>query len=252
VYSTLQALQGPIALQGRGVSGGFSPNGAFAYVAEAASGAGSANLTAFATCNNQVAASVPLPADPILMRVLPQAHLDGRDSYGYSIPDGIHVLVLDATGFDIITSTISAPVPGTLCPQSLTFVSNDPLHAVQRVELNQGTLQPPLNFFAYADGSQLYLASGSNASILVYDFATSAVTGIELIGSATPLSADMSADDGTIVVAGSDGMLHEISTSLGGADLVQLPFPNLPNYLNPFCTGYPTQPCTLNLVLARP
>jgi hypothetical protein len=253
VYSTLQALQGPIALQGRGVSGGFSPNGAFAYVAEAASGAGSANLTAFATCNNQVAASVPLPADPILMRVLPQAHLDGRDSYGYPIPDGVHVLVLDATGFDIITSTISAPVPGTLCPQSLTFVSNDPLHAVQRVELNQGTLQPPLNFFASADGSQLYLASGSNASILVYDFATSAVTGIELIGSATPLSADMSADDGTIVVAGSDGMLHEISTSLGGADLVQLPFPNLPNYLNPFCTGFPTQgPCSLNLVLARP
>ncbi len=52
--------------------GGFSPNGAFGYVAEAASGSGSANLTAFATCNNQVAASLPLPADPILMRVLPQ------------------------------------------------------------------------------------------------------------------------------------------------------------------------------------
>ena len=253
VYSTLQALQGPIALQGRGVSGGFSPNGAFGYIVEAASGTGSANLTAFATCNNQVAASVPLPADPILMRVLPQAHLDGRDSYGYPIPDGIHVLVLDATGFDIITSTISPPSPGSLCPQTLTFVpSPDPSLAVQRVELNQGTLQPPLNFFASADGSQLYVASGSNASILVYDFATGAVTGIELIGNATPLSADMSVDDGTIVVAGSDGMLHEISTSLGGADLVQLPFPNLPNYLNPFCTGYPTQPCSLNLVLARP
>jgi hypothetical protein len=249
VYSTLQALQGPISLQGTGKSGGFSPNGAFGYVAEAASGSGSANLTAFATCNNQVAASVPLPADPILMRVLPQAHLDGRDSYGHSIPDGIHVLVLDATGFDIITSTISAPVPGTLCPQTLTFISNDPLHAAQRVELNQGTLQPPLNFFASSDGSQLYIASGSNASILVYDLGTGAVTGIELIGSATPLSADMSADDGTIVVAGSDGMLHEITTSLGGADLVQLPFPNLPNYLNPFCTY---SPCTLNLVLARP
>ena len=260
VYSSLQALQGPIALQGPGKGVGFSPNGGFAYVAEAATSGSSANLTAYATCNNQVAtdstqkilAVLPLPADPIVMRVLPQAHLDGRDSYGYTIPDGVHVLVLDATGFDIITSTISAPAPENLCPQSLTFVpSPDPKLAVQRVELNQGTLQPPLNFFASADGSQLYIASGSNASILVYDFTTGAVTGIELIGTATPLSADMSADDGTILVAGSDGMLHEISTSLGGADLVQLPFPNLPNYLNPFCT-YLAQPCTLNLVLAKP
>ncbi len=262
VYSTLQALQGPIALQGSGKSVGFSPNGGFAYIAESSSGAGSANLTAFATCSNQVAtdptqtipAILPLPADPIAMRVLPQVHLDGRDSYGYTIPDGIHVVVLDATGFDIITSTIAPPASGSLCPQTLTFVpSPDPQLAVQRVELNQGTLQPPLNFFASADGSQLYIASGSNASILVYDFSTGGVTGIELIGTATPLSADMSADDGTILVAGSDGMLHEISTSLGGADLVQLPFPNLPNNLNPFCTGSPTQgPCTLNLVLAKP
>jgi DNA-binding beta-propeller fold protein YncE len=162
-------------------------------------------------------------------------------------------VILDATGFDIITSTISAPAPTNLCPQSLKFISNDPLHAVQRVELNQGTLQPPLNFFASVDGSPLYVASGRNASILIYDFGTSAVTGIELIGSATPLSADMSPDGGTIVIAGSDGMLHEISTSLGGADLVQLPFPNLPNYLNPFCTYNPAPgPCSLNLVVARP
>ena len=89
-----------------------------------------------------VAANLPLPADPIVVRVLPQEHIDGRDSFGYLIPDGMHVVILDATGFDIITSTISAPAPATLCPQTLTFISNDPLHAVQRVELNQGTLQP--------------------------------------------------------------------------------------------------------------
>ena len=79
------------------------------------------------------------------------------------------------------------------------------------------------------------------------------MTGIELIGSATPLSADMSVDDGTIVIAGSDGMLHEISTALGGADLVQLPFPNLPNYLNPSAPlTHASGPCTLNLVAVRP
>src|SRR4029077_7584704 len=112
-------------------------------------------------------------------------------------------------------------------------------------ELGQGTLQP-VNFFASADGSQLYVASASHASILVYDFGTGAVTGIELRGNATPLSADMFVDAGTIVVAGTDGMLHQVSTALGGNDQVQLSFPSLPNYLNPFCTFTPSQgPCTL-------
>lgn len=252
VYSALQALQGPIALSGPANAVAFSPNGAFAYVAEASTSSVSANLTAFATCNNQFVASLPLPANPILMRVLPGEHIDGRDSYGNTIPDGIHVFVLDATGFDIITSTISPPVAGTLCPQALNFVSGDPLRPAQRIELGQDTIQP-VNFFASADGSQLYVASAGNASILVYDFGSGAVTGIELLGNATPVSADMSVDGGTIVVAGSDGMLHQVSTALGGSDLVQLSFPSLPNSLNPFCTFTPTQgPCTLNAVALRP
>jgi hypothetical protein len=259
VYSTQQPLKGPIALAAPASSVAFSPNGAFAFVAEAAPNGGSANLTAFNTCDNQFAASFNLgpatlpAANQLFMKVLPNVHIDGRDSYGYTIPDGIHVLLLDATGFDIITSTISPPAAGTLCPQTLAFLpSGDPLHAVQRVELGQGTLQP-LNFFASADGSQLYVASAGYASILVYDFGTSAVTGIELIGNATPVSADMFVDGGTIVVAGSDGMLHQVSTALGGNDQVQLSFPSLPNYLNPFCTFTPTQgPCTLNLAIVKP
>ena len=196
---------------------------------------------------------MPLPANPLFMKVLPGVHLEGRDSYGNTIPDGTHVFVLDATGFDIITSTISPAVPGTLCPQILTFVSGDPNRLAQRVELGQGPIQP-VNFFASADGSQLYVLAAGNASILVYNFAAGAVTGgIELTGNATPLSADMSVDAGTILVAGSDGLLHEVSTGLGGSDQVQLSFPNLPDYLNPFCTHTPTStPCTLNLVAARP
>jgi hypothetical protein len=48
-------------------------------------------------------------------------------------------------------------------------------------------------------------------------------------------------------------MLHEVSTALGGRDLVQLSFPNLPNYLNPFCTFAPNQvPCTFNLLAVQP
>lgn len=262
IYSSLQALQGPIALSGPANANtvGFSPNGAFAFVAEAAANGASANFTAFNTCNDQIAASpaatpavVNLPADPLFMRVLPGLHLEGTDSFGNTIPDGTHVLVLDATGFDIITPTITPPAPGTSCPQALTFISNDLKRLAQRVELGQGTLQP-INFFPSADGTQLYVVAASHASILVYDFTVGAVTsGIELQGNATPVSADISPDAGTIIVAGSDGLLHEVSTGLGGSDQFQLSFPNIPDYLNPFCAiTTPQNPCTLNLVVARP
>jgi hypothetical protein len=262
VYSTVQGLQGPIALSGPANANtvAFSPNGAFAFVAEAAANGNPANLTAFNNCDIQISTSLtlvpavlPLPHNPLLMQVLPGVHIEGRDSYGFQIPDGIHVLVLDATGFDVITATTSAAQPGTLCPQTLTFVSNDPLHPAQRIELGQGTLQP-LNFFVSADASQIYIAAASNASILVYDFGAGAVaSGIELAGNATPISAQMSVDTGTIVVAGSDGMLHIVTTSLGGSDQLQLAFPSLPNYLNPFCTYTPgPAPCALSLLAVRP
>jgi hypothetical protein len=180
------------------------------------------------------------------MRVLPGIHIDGTDSLGLPIADGIHIFLLDATGFDIVTATISMPALGTNCPQSLAF------SPVQRIELGLGTIQP-VNFFASADGSQLYIASSTSASILIYDFGTGAITGIELQGNATPLSADMSVDAGSIVVAGSDGMLHLVTTAFGGSDQVPLSFPNLSNYANPFCTFTPSQgPCTFNTVLAKP
>ena len=254
LYSPLQALQGPISLAGKGSAIGFSTNGAFAFIAEKTGGAGP-NLTAFANCANSAigsiapVATVALPADPILMKVLPNAHMDGRDSYGNLIPDGVHILVLDATGFDIITANIS----GFTCPQTLAFVSDDPVRQVQRIELGQGPLQP-LNFFASADASELYIVSSNSSTILTYNFISGAVVGgIELLGNALPLSADISPDTTTIAIAGNDGMVHEVSTLLGGGDLVQISFPDLPNYLNPFCTFTPNAgPCTLTTVLVKP
>jgi hypothetical protein len=262
IYSPVQALQPPIALAGPANANtvAFSSNSAFGFVAEASANGGTPSITTYNTCNNQVAtsrtlvpASLPLSANPLFLKVLPGVHLEGRDSSGYAIPDGQHVLVLNATGFDILTAMISPPAPGTLCPQFLTFVSGNPTSLVQRIELGQGTLEP-LNFFASADGEQLYVVATGHASILVYDFGAGAVTGgIELVGNATPVSADISVDAGTILVAGSDNLLHEVSTGLGGSDQVQLSFPNLPDYLNAFCAITITQtPCTLNLVAARP
>ena len=254
VYSTLQALQS-IALppQTTVSSIAFSPNAAFAYAAEFSTSTVAANLTAYATCNNQQAATVALPNNPVLqnvqpiMRVLPNVHIDGLDSTGNPIPDGVHVLVLDQTGFDIITSTISPPAPGTLCPQVLTF------SPVQRLELGQGNITP-VNFFTSPDGTLLYILSSNSSTILIYDIvAGSVIGGIELQGNATPISADMSVDAGTIVVAASDGMLHEVNTALGGVDTTPLAFPSLPNYLNAFCTFTPSSgPCTLTTALAKP
>ena len=255
VYSPQQAFQGPIALNGPANSIAFTPSGAFGLVAQAAGTSASASLSAYATCNNQAVANLPLPGNPLMMKVLPNSHLDGRDSKGYPIPDGIHVLVLDATGFDLVTAAVSQPAPGTLCPQGLTFVPYDtnPSDLVQRIELGEGTIQP-VNFFVSVDGTQIYVANASASTIIIYNFVAGATTGgIQLLNNAKPLSADMSIDGGTIAVAGSDGVLHEISTSLGGADLFQVSFPNLPNFLNAFCSLTPTAgPCTLTSVLVKP
>src|SRR5215469_8388797 len=120
VFSPLQALRGPFPLSGPADAISFSPNGAFAFIAESANGANPANITAYANCNNQPIGSVNLPANPILMRVLPNVVLDGVDSSGYPFPlnnppnpypnhSGIHILVLDSTGFDVATAAISSP-----------------------------------------------------------------------------------------------------------------------------------------------
>lgn len=259
IYSALQALQGPIALADSPSALAFSPNGAFLLAAE--SGA-SPNLTAFANCTNpalnsiQPAVSTALPANPLFMKVLPAEHIDGRDSLGFAIPDGVHVLILDSTGFDILTAVIKPPATaGTLCPQQLQFITGnpDPSKVVQRIELGQGTLQP-LNFFYSADTTQLYVVSSNTSSILVYSFITgSVIPGIELQNNATPLTADSSADSGTIVIAGSDGMIHEVSTTFGGSDSVPLSFPNIPDFSNPFCSANPSSgACTLNVAIVRP
>lgn len=255
IYSTLQALQGPIVLAGPANTVAFSSNGAFAFVGEDSFGSNPANLTAFNMCDNQTAGTpVSLLSNPISIAVLPGVHFEGKDSYGNAIPDGTHTLVLDSTGIDIVTASISAQTLTATQPlcQSLAFVSGDPVRPAQRIELDQGTIHP-INVFASADGTLLYVVASDRNSILVYDFSTRGISGIQLLNNATPVSADMTADASTILIAGSDGMLHEVSTAAGGADQVQLQFANLPNFQNAFCTLDPAAgPCTLNFVAAKP
>ena len=71
------------------------------------------------------------------------------------------------------------------------------------------------------------LNDSDRSSVLVYNFSTSTVSGIPLANSATgesvsPVAASASVDGTLIYIAGSDGTLHQISTT-SGADLLQIP-----------------------------
>jgi hypothetical protein len=236
IYSALQALQPPLPTSSAtGI--GFSSNGAFAFVS---GGASSPAVTAYKVCDNSSAVTIPMlgaTAPPTFLKVL---------------PDGVHLIGVDNTGLDYITTTISAVVPPTQCPQAIAGSSN-------RIEFGQGTFNP-VAFFVSPDSTRVYVVANDRSIVLVYDFNTGAVRGIPLAGNATPLVpnnsmssvADMTVDGTLIYVAGSDGALHELST-VSEADLLQISFPNLSNHSNAFCTLDPKQGvCQLDFVAVRP
>jgi hypothetical protein len=258
VYSALQSLQGPIALSVPAGQVAFSTNGAFGYVNSPQSGI-IPGLTAFNLCNNQTVQTVipSLNAAPIFLRTIPNFHLEGVDKTGTNaFPDGIHLLALGDTGIDVVTGVNSVqaavlsnpPSPTASCPQSVA-------HIVQRIDLGQGTFNP-VGFFVSPDATQAYIVASDRSDILVYNFNTGSVSGIPLTGNATPgdpanpmrTVADMTVDGTLIYVAGSDGTLHEVSTN-PAVDLVQISFPNLPNFSNPFCS---IGNCKLNMVAVKP
>jgi hypothetical protein len=268
VYSTAQGLVTIPLGSGTIVNSiAFSNNGAFAYVVESSVGGGGPGFSVYNTCQltpgiatsspatlggpppNDQSQAFPLTASPISFKAL---------------PDGTHFVALEAGGaIDYLTAIFTgqppAPVPNTfnsypaisLCP---TYVNNNSVaFPIQHISLNQGTITP-LDFFTSPDESLLYVVAADRATVLVYNFGTGATTGISLVNNALPIQVGMAADGGTIIIAGSDGYLHEVSTAIGGADLLQTPFPDLPNYLNPFCTLNPPGigPCTLNLIAVKP
>jgi len=249
VYSTLQALQViPLSPQTSVNSIVFSTNGAFAYVVEPSLAGGSPAVSVYNTCDDQLFTDtatglhhIPLAASPLAFKALP----DGRHFVALESDGTLEYITASITG--IPAATLTQPAT-SLCPMLVGHA------APQKINLGQGTIHP-INFFVSADGTLLYVVASDRSSILVYDFTTSAVTGIQLIGTSnpTPVSADMTADASTILVAASDGMVHEVSTALGGSDLVQLAFPNLANFQNPFCTFDPASgPCTFDFIAAKP
>jgi hypothetical protein len=232
VFSTLQALQ-TIPLSTSPVSAAwvaFSSNGAFAFLSEA-SGSGS-SLAIYNTCNNAPSTDVS--------RAVQTISLPSQPSFVKVLPDGIHIIALDNTGLDYITTTITAADSQTLCPQFISASS-------QRIPLGQGTFNP-INFFVSPDGTLAYIVASDRSSVLVYAFNTNSVSGISLANNASPVSADMTVDGTLLYVAGSDGMLHEVSTT-SAADLLQISFTIPPRFSTPFCTS---GPCKLDVVAVKP
>ncbi len=236
VFSTLQALQ-TIPLSTSAVSAtsvAFSSNAAFAFISEA-SGSGS-SLAIYNTCNNAPSTDVSSAVQTI--------SLPSQPSFVKVLPDGIHIIALDNTGLDYITTAISAAASPTLCPQFISASS-------QRIPLGQGTFNP-INFFVSPDGTHAYIVASDRSSVLVYDFNTNSVAGISFANNASPVSADITVDGTLIYVAGSDGMLHEVSTT-AAADLLQISFTIPSRFSTPFCSVDLTSgPCKLDVVAVKP
>jgi hypothetical protein len=236
VFSTLQALQ-TIPLSTSPVSAtavAFSSSAAFAFISEASGSASS--LAIYNTCNNAPSTNVSSAVQTI--------SLPSQPSFVKVLPDGIHIIALDNTGLDYITTAITAAASQTLCPQFISTSS-------QRIPLGQGTFNP-INFFVSPDGTLAYIVASDRSSVLVYDFNTNSVSGISFANNASPVSADITVDGTLIYVAGSDGMLHEVSTT-SAADLLQISFTIPSRFSTPFCSLDPTSgPCKLDVVAVKP
>jgi hypothetical protein len=213
------------------------------------------------TCDNQPATDAAFTPQVISLAAAPVAFK--------ALPDGVHFVALQSNGtLDYITAAITGLPPATLTTAATNICSitvgttvehaMTVTHSAQTISLNSGNIHP-LDFFTSADGTLIYVLASDLNSVVIYNFAIGSVAGgIQLASTPgginpTPVTADMSADAGTLVVAGSDGYVHQLSTSIGGNDAIQNPFPNLANYANPFCTFTPVSgPCVLNLIAVKP
>jgi len=268
VYSTLQYLQPPISLPAPATSIVFNSTGTFALLA---GGNSPGTLAAYNTCDNSAVTpgllSGAVTGPPLFLKMvpagdLPQGNPSGSNTFGGALipnlePAGLDFFLgLDNTGIDVIATTTSQDLSSAPCPQQVTLAQILPLPAPPtpptlfapvHINLGQGTFQP-INFFLSPDATHAYIVT-IDRGVLVYNFNTSSVSGIQLINNATPVAAGITQDGSLLYVAGSDGLLHKLNTALA-LDQYQVSFSPLPNSANSFC--YTAVNCALNLVAVRP
>ncbi len=267
-YSTLQYLQTlqPNPLPTPATSIVFNSTGSFALL----SGGGSAgNLAAYNTCDNSAVSpllsSGTLPGPPLFLKMvpavdIPQGNPQGNLFGGILIPNlepaGLDFFFgLDNTGIDIIATNSSAAPLTSLCPQPVTLAYTPPgpptpanTFAPVHIDLNQGPFTP-INFFLSPDATRAYIVASDSSRILIYNFNTNSTSAIALANNATPISADITVDGSLIYVAGSDGLLHQVSIPLA-LDEMEISFLPLANSSNSFC--YNQTNCSLNTVAIKP
>jgi hypothetical protein len=257
IYSPLQTLQPGIALPAPASSIAFNSTGSFALFS---GGSVPGTLAIYNTCDNSVVApavaATQLPGPPAFLKMVPAGNIPLNTPFGNTFLPQLQTagldffFGLDNTGIDVIATTSSQPALTALCPQQVTLAqttANAPFPPVH-INLNQGTFNP-INFFLSPDTSRAYIVT-SDLGVLVYDFSTGAVSAeIGLANDASPVAAGMTVDGTLLYVAGSDGLLHQLNTTLG-VDFYQTSFVPLPNSTDDFCfTG---QNCQLNLLAVKP
>jgi hypothetical protein len=261
IYSSLQPLQPPIPLPAPATSIVFNSSGSFALLA---GGSSPGSLAVYNTCDNSsltlTPPAPPLPGPPLFLKMVPAGNVPLGSTFGSTlIPADLETagldffFGLDNTGIDVIATNSFMPPLTALCPQKVTLAQIQPLTTPPtffspfHINIGQGTFQP-INFFLSPTATQAYIVT-SDLGVLIYDFNTNSTSAIPLVNNATPIAADITVDGTLIYVAGSDGLLHEVSIPLS-LDRMQTSFSPLPDSPNSFC--YTGSNCTLNMVAVKP
>jgi hypothetical protein len=253
IYSPLQYLEPPVTLPTPASSIVFNSTGSFALLS---GGSAAGTLAVYNTCDSSAVAPAlaagTIPGPPVFLKMVPSGNVPmGNPTIPTLQTQGLDFFFgVDNTGIDIIATTSSSAPLTALCPQQITLAQT-PLNATFlpiHINLGVGSFTP-INFFLSPDSTKAYIVASDNSAILVYNFDTGSTSAIPLVNNATPLSADMTVDGSLIYVAGSDGLLHEVSTALS-LDRMDVTFTALPNSSNSFC--YTGSNCALNMIAIRP
>ena len=219
VYSKEDAIETiPLGAPSPGVS--FLPIGAFAFLSGGAPGAA---FSTYTTCDSAPGPTVTGIAAPAIFQAL---------------PNSTQVLAVEPPNVTLVdVSTV--PVG---CSPTLTTTLG------QSVNLGEGNFTPT-QLILGPDGNKSYIVASNAHSIFVFDILGLTSTALPLVGNATPVQAALSPDGTLLYVAASDGLVHVVSTVLGG-DLQQINFPtNLCEDTagNPYSTV-----CKPNLLVVQP
>jgi hypothetical protein len=205
VYSNQAALQ-TIPLSAPADDVAFLPDGAFGFLAEPA------GLSYLATCSAPGSTPTNTATAPGAIAIHPLSNLPDSSS----LPKSMGFAALAPPNVELVTSSVT----GTGCAPSLG-VSNV---GSGTFNLGQGSFTP-LDFLVSSDGQKAFVLIQNQASVVVFDIVTKAVSSIALVGNPTPLAASLSADGLTLYVTGNDNTVHVINTATG-ADALQLSIPS--------------------------